>query len=106
VVGDLNVAPAQVSFGIVQPHAGAVRYARLTNSGPRPIKVVGVSTNNLGVSARVDPITPGREYKLTLQLEPNSPDGTLRGAVAIKTDDPSQPTLQVPFYGIVGAFNG
>lgn len=106
VVGDLNVTPPQVSFGIVKRHEGALRFARLTNAGERPLKVTGVSTNNVRVAATVEPIAPGKEFKLTLQLQPNSPDGTLRGAVAIQTDDPAQPVVEVPFYGIVGTFNG
>jgi hypothetical protein len=106
VLGDLNVTPAQVSFGIVKHRAGAIRIARLTNASARPVKVIGVSTNNRMISAAVAPVTPGKEFKLTLELLPNSPDGTLRGSVAIQTDDPGQPLVQVPFYGIVGNFSG
>lgn len=106
VLGDLNVTPAQVSFGIVKHHAGALRFARLSNAGDRPVHVLEVSSNNQKVSAAVEPVTPGKEFKITLQLAPNSPDGTLRGVVAIKTDDPGQPLVQVPFYGIVGSFSG
>ena len=87
-------------------HAGAIQFARLTNAGDRPINVLGATTNNVKVTAAVEPITPGREYKLTLELTANSPDGTLRGMVEIKTDDPGQPVVQVPFYGIVGGFSG
>ncbi len=106
ILGDLNVNPAQVSFGIVKHHASAVRFARLTNAGNRAVKVLDVSSNNTRVAAVIQPITPGREFKLTLELQPNAPDGTLRGVVAIKTDDPAQPLVQVPFYGIVGTFSG
>jgi hypothetical protein len=106
VIGDLNVMPAQVSFGIVKRHAGAVQFARVTNGGIKPINVIGATTNNVKVTAAVEPITPGREYKLTLELTANSPDGTLRGVVEIKTDDPGQPVVQVPFYGIIGGFSG
>jgi hypothetical protein len=106
ISGDLNVNPAQVSFGIVKHHASAVRFARLTNAGNRAVKVLDVSSNNTRVAAVIQPITPGREFKLTLELQPNAPDGTLRGVVAIKTDDPAQPLVQVPFYGIVGTFSG
>jgi len=30
----------------------------------------------------------------------------LRGMLAIKTDDPHQQDVQIPFYGIVGSFKG
>jgi hypothetical protein len=106
VLGDLNVTPPQVSFGIVKHHAGALQFARLSNAGERPVRVIDVSSNNQKVTAAIEPVTPGKEFKITLQLAPNSPDGTLRGMVAIKTDDPAQPLVQVPFYGIVGSFSG
>jgi hypothetical protein len=106
VLGDINVNPPQVSFGIVPRHASALRFVRLTNSGDHPVKVTGISTNNNSVVAGVEPVKAGREYKIAVQLMPNTPDGVLRGMLAIKTDDPHQQDVQVPFYGIVGSFKG
>ena len=106
VVGDLTVMPPQVSFGIVPHHASVLRTIRLTNSGDRTVKVIGVSSTSQSVMAVVEAVTPGKVYRITLQLRPNTPDGKLLGALAIKTDDPQQQTLQVPFYGIVGSFKG
>lgn len=104
VNGDLIVKPNQVSFGILQHHQGAVRIVRLTNQGSRTIKVLGVDSTSNSVFARVAPVTPGKEYKLTVALRPNTPDGQVRGALTIRTDDPQQTTLTVPYYGIVGSF--
>lgn len=106
IVGDLAVNPPQVSFGIVPHHESALRIVRLTNSGEHAINVLGVASNNQSVTAALEPITPGKEYKITLQLRPNTPDGTLRGMLTIRTDDPQQNSLQVPFYGIAGSFQG
>ncbi len=106
VLGDINVNPPQVSFGIVPHHASALRFVRLTNSGNHPVKVTGISSNNTSIIAAVEPVTAGKEYKISVQLVPNSPDGVLRGMLAIKTDDPHQQDVQVPFYGIVGSFKG
>jgi Protein of unknown function (DUF1573) len=106
VLGDINLNPPQVSFGIVPHHASALRYVRLTNSGDHPVKVTGISSNNASVVAGVEPVKTGKEYKITVQLAPNTPDGVLRGSLAIKTDDPHQQDVKVPFYGIVGSFKG
>ena len=46
------------------------------------------------------------EYKITVELRKNTPDGQLRGTLAIHTDDAKQSTLTVPFYGIIGSFEG
>jgi Protein of unknown function (DUF1573) len=106
VLGDINVNPPQLSFGIVPHHASALRFVRLTNSGKHPVNVTGISSNNISVIAAVEPVKAGREYKIAVHLAPNTPDGVLRGMLAIKTDDPHQQDVQVPFYGIVGSFKG
>jgi hypothetical protein len=104
VTGDLSVDPPQVSFGIVARGAGAVRIIRLTNQGARPVKVTGVTSNNVAVTASAQPLTEGKEYKVTVELHRGTPDGQVRGELRIATDDPKQRTLEVPFYGIVGQF--
>jgi hypothetical protein len=104
VTGDLLVKPNQVSFGILPHHQGAVRIVRLTNQGNRTINVLGVESTSNSVVAEVAPVTPGKEYKVTVALRPNTPDGQIRGALTIRTDDPQQATLTVPYYGIVGSF--
>jgi hypothetical protein len=106
VLGDINVNPPQVSFGIVPHHASALRYVRLTNSGDHPVKITGISSNNNSVVAAVELLKTGKEYKIEVRLAPNTPDGVLHGMLAIKTDDPHQQDVQVPFYGIVGSFKG
>jgi Protein of unknown function (DUF1573) len=106
VLGDINVSPPQVTFGVVPHHGGALRIVQLTNSGERPVRITGISSNNDSVFAAVEPLKPGREYEITVQLRPNSPDGLLRGMLAIKTDDPHQKDLELPFYGIVGSYRG
>ena len=106
VLGDLNVSPPQVTFGVVPHHASALRIVRLTNSGENPVKVTGISSDNSSVFAAIEQVKPGKEYKITVQLRPNTPDGVLHGMLAIKTNDPHQQDVQVPFYGIVGAFKG
>jgi hypothetical protein len=106
ILGDLNISPRQVTFGVVPHHASALRIVRLTNSGDRPIRITGISSNNDSVFAAVEPLKAGKEYKITVQLRPNSPDGLLRGMLAIKTDDPHQQDVELPFYGIVGSYKG
>ncbi|MGD0289164.1 MAG: DUF1573 domain-containing protein [Candidatus Binataceae bacterium] len=106
VQGDITVKPAQVSFGVVPHHQGTLRMVRLVNAGARALRVTGVSSSSASVRATVEPITPGKEFRVTLALQPNTPDGALRGQIAITTDDPVQQTVSLPFYGIVGSFRG
>jgi predicted RNA-binding protein with TRAM domain len=106
VTGDLTLDPGQVSFGIVPSKQSVIRILRLTNASPRAVNVLGVSSTNQSVVATVEPVKPGKEYKITVELRKNTPDGQLRGTLAIRTDDARQSTLTVPFYGIIGSFQG
>jgi uncharacterized protein affecting Mg2+/Co2+ transport len=81
-----------------------VRIFKLSNQGKRPIKVLDVASSSPAVGAIAEPVTPGKEYKVTVTLRHGTPDGQLHGNLTIKTDDPDQATLNVPFYAIVGQF--
>lgn len=105
VTGDLSIAPAQVSFGIVPHGAEATRMVKLTNEGGKPIKVLGITSTAVPVSASAEPIDGSKDYKIVVQLHRGTPDGQIRGQLQIKTDDPEQQVLNVPFYGIVGQFS-
>jgi len=106
VTGAISVDPPQVSFGIV-PHLGsAERIVRITNASARPLKLTGMASSNSSVGASIEPITPGKEYKVTVLLRKNTPDGQLRGNLVIQTDDPEQQSVTIPYYGIVGKFAG
>jgi hypothetical protein len=104
VAGDLTLDPAQVSFGIVPKGQDVVRILRLTNSSLRDVKVLDISSSTPSVVASADPVKAGREYRITVTLRRGTPDGQLRGQLAIKTDDPEQSKVDVPFYAIVGQF--
>jgi len=106
VTGELAINPPQVSFGIVQSNQPATRLVRLTNSGDRDVKITSIDTSNTSVTAEVEPVKPGKEYKVSVELRQNTPDGQVRGQIVLKTDDPDQPTVTIPYYGIVGAYRG
>ena len=104
ITGDLSVDPAQVSFGIVPHGSEAVRMIKLTNQGSKRVKVLGITSTAVPVSASAEPIDGGKEYKIIVQLRRGTPDGQIRGQLQIKTDDQEQQVVNVPFYGIVGHF--
>jgi hypothetical protein len=104
VTGDLNVDPAQVSFGLVPHGQDIVRIFKLSNEGTKPVKVLDVASSSPAVGAVAEPVTPGKEYKVTVTLRHGTPDGQLHGNLTIKTDDPDQATLNVPFYAVVGQY--
>ncbi len=104
VTGDLSLDPAQVSFGIVPRGQDVVRILKLSNASNRDVKVLDISSSAPSVIASAEAVKPGKEYRITVTLRRGTPEGQLRGQLAIKTDDPEQTTVDVPFYAIVGQF--
>jgi hypothetical protein len=104
ITGDLSIDPAQVSFGIVPKGQSSERIVKLTNTGTRDVKLLQISSSAPSVSADSEPIKPGKEYKIIVKLRRGAPEGQLTGQLAIKTDDPDEKTLTLPFYAIVGQF--
>lgn len=104
VTGDLSVDPTQVSFGVVKRGQDIIRLVKLSNQGARPVKVLDVKSSSPAVVASAEPVAPGKEYKLTVMLRRGTPDGQLHGQLTIKTDDPDQATIILPFYALVGQF--
>ena len=104
VTGDLTLDPPQVSFGIVPKGQDVVRILKLTNSGPKDVKVLGITSSVTSVAAAAEAVKPGKEFRITATLGRSTPEGQLRGQLTIKTDDPDQATINVPFYAIVGQF--
>lgn len=102
ISGDLSVEPAQVSFGIAPKGQAVVRMIALKNNGPHDVKVLDVTSSvpTVGVSTAI--VKPGREYEITVTLNPTAAEGQLRGQLTIRTDDPEQSSVTVPFYAIVG----
>ena len=106
VTGDLSVDPMQVSFGIVPRGQDIIRLVKLSNAGAHPVKVLDVKSSSPSVVASAEPVADGKEYKLTVMLRRGTPDGQLRGQLTIKTDDPDEATISLPFYAIVGQYKG
>jgi hypothetical protein len=106
VTGDLTVDPVQVSFGLVGRGKDIVRLVKLSNQGAHPIKVLEVKSSSPSVVASAEPVVPGKEYRLTVMLRRGTPDGQLPGKLTITTDDPNQSTIILPFYAIIGPYQG
>jgi Protein of unknown function (DUF1573)/Flagellar-associated PapD-like len=104
VTGDLNIDPAQVSFGLVPKGQDIIRLVKLSNAGAHPVKVLDVKSSSPSVVASAEPVASGKEYKVTVTLRRGTPEGQLSGQLTIKTDDPDQATINLPFYAIVGQY--
>jgi hypothetical protein len=97
VDGDVVVSPAQLSFGVTTPGAGASLMLVLHNRGKRPVHIRAVHlTPAVGVAA-VTTVRDGEEYRVTVTLSASLRPGKISGTLDVDTDHPEQSHILVPF---------
>jgi hypothetical protein len=70
--------------------ADPVAVVELNSTRGRP-PVPGVAAQDPDVRARLEPVEPGREWKLVVEVAPGSPGSSLIGRVSVKLDAPFEP---------------
>lgn len=97
VDGDVVVSPAQLSFGVTAPGAGASLMLGLHNRGKQPVHIRAVHlTPAVGVAA-VTTVRDGEDYRVTVTLSAGLHPGKISGTLDVDTDHPEQPHILVPF---------
>jgi hypothetical protein len=69
--------------------------------GSAPLEIESVETTLPGVTANVEPVEDGREFKVWVTVGPEAPKGDFTGLVRVRTNHPRQPTVEIPVQGSV-----
>lgn len=96
---DVALNPGAVNFGIVTPGQPVQTAVTVEYAGALPWQITGYAKNDLfDVSVSERYRQPGRVgYQVQLSLKPDAPAGAYKQELALQTNDPSGPTLPVPF---------
>ena len=98
------VFPEKGDFGTVTADKLPLRGSfKFSNFATEPIAVTGVEASIPGATATVEPVEAGREYTVKIVLPAGMPPGPFSGKVAIRTDSPKAPLVEVPVVGVVAA---
>jgi Protein of unknown function (DUF1573) len=62
---------------------------------PKPLKVKGIESTNPLFKPRVETVTPGKKYRITVKASSNADLGLHSGMINIKTDDPEKPVIPI-----------
>ncbi len=104
-VADINLNPAALDFGTVSVGGRATLTARIENVGSVALSVSGVTlcagtSSEFSVTAPATPfsIAAGASQTLSVTYVPNAP-GSDSGCVAVTSQDPDEPTVQLALSG-------
>jgi hypothetical protein len=102
VTGDVTVAPNQVHFGLFQKgKQPSERFLTLRAVGEVTFKILEVKSSIPEVTASIDTIVDGKEYKLRAALSDTFAGDSLNGTLSIKTDLQNDSIIEVPIAGRV-----
>lgn len=102
VIKSLSIDPEYLVFRTrVDSAAGAD--LSIVNVGPSAVRILSASSSDdrLSLTLTADRIDPGHESVLKCTLKPKS-EGLINGTIAIVTDRPKIPTINVRFFALVG----
>ena len=99
-LGPLNAAPAQLSFGVLEPGRSTdPLQVRITAIGGREFRITGIEPSSREVTAKpLDPSTPSRTHRLVASFRAGAATGVraVTGHLLIKTDFDGA-TVKVPY---------
>lgn len=96
------VTPASADFGTFELAAdGAVGSVILKHYGAQPLEIGAAESTVAGVEVAVEQVEPGHEFRVRVQLPPDMPKGPFAGTISLSTNNPRQPTVEIPLSGSV-----
>ena len=101
ILGAFTVSPNQFFFGLVKDRQSVSNTVEISSVDKHPFNIVSVESNLAYVTTKITPRSNGIGYKLTAIVQSEAPAGPLSSEILVKTDSTVQPTIQIPFSGII-----
>ena len=102
VLGAFRVTPKRFFFGLIKDPEAISKTITISSLNDQPFHLTSVESNSEAVIATVEKTADEMRYHLTVTIHPEASSGELSGEILLKTSSPIQPTLRVPFFGIIG----
>lgn len=99
VMGRLNFSPQWIYFGSVIAGESQLseRLLEIRAHGGLPFTVTGVECEDSTIHWEIRPLEDGAGTDILFRWNGSEPAGIHKGRVVVKTDNPAQPRLEVPF---------
>ena len=105
VLGELQVVPNRLFFGLIKDLSAAAKTITISSRNKQPFQITNVESGTPGVQVRVKEGEGKTHYYVTTALTPKAASGQLSGEIIIHTSSRIQPTVRVPFFGIIADDN-
>ena len=102
LLGDFNIFPRQLFFGIARPGDANRKSLTLTRLRGEPLEVKSVGAASEHIETELVPINAGTRYKINVSLNTtDAPEGDFSDTLVVQTNSSNQPKVEVPVYAKV-----
>ena len=101
VLGVFAVSPKHFFFGLIRDKSPVSKTVSISSINDQPFKITSVESSWAYITTKVTSQMEGIDYQLTATAQPEAPAGELSGEILVKTDSNAQPTIRVPFLGVI-----
>ena len=101
VVGRIRVKPQTVLLGVMEKGSHATDKLEVLSVDRKRFNILEIVSKPSFVSAAVTRAQSSSEFEITYKVEDTAPSGKVVGEIKIRTDDPSQPFVEVPVRGLI-----
>ena len=105
VIGELRVSPNRLFFGSIKDPESFSKTITISAHNTQPFQVTAVESKTKKVIFTLKENEKKTQYKVTATISPEAKPGEISGEVVIHTSSSVQPTVRVPFFGIIAGSN-
>ena len=101
IVGDLHVTPNRLFFGLVKDKPSFSKTITVAARDKQPFEITAMESTTKAVNVTLTKEENEIHYQLTTTISPEAKAGEVSGEIVIHTSSSAQPTVRVPFFGII-----
>ncbi|MDE0043304.1 MAG: DUF1573 domain-containing protein, partial [Candidatus Poribacteria bacterium] len=102
VLGDFNVFPRHLFFGIVRPGTTNQKSLTLSQLGDVPLEIRRINADSEHIKTELVTLDAGAKYEIKVSIDSaGAPEGDFGDTLVVQTNSPNQPRIEVPVYAKV-----
>ena len=101
ILGDIHVTPNRLFFGLVKDTSSFSKTITIASLDTQPFEITSMESSTKSVKVTVTKHQNEKSYQLITTISPEAKSGEVSGEVVIHTSSTIQPTVRVPFFGII-----
>ena len=101
VLGEMKVVPNRLFLGLIKDPTSVSKTITISSRDAQPFQITSVASNTKNANVTVNESDSKTNYQVIMTLAQKAEPGELKGDIIINTSSSVQPTVRVPFFGII-----